>query len=187
MKKSIEKKTALFTHPVLIIGSYDEKKTPNIATVSWGGICCSEPPSVAISLRKQRHTYQNIMLNKSFTVNIPSDKYVRESDYAGIISGKNENKFETTGLTPVDSGIVNAPYIEEFPLSLLCKVINMIELGSHTQFIGEIMDILADEDIMNEDGLPDIKKSAPFIYDTLSRSYYKTGDRMISAYTIKKI
>jgi flavin reductase (DIM6/NTAB) family NADH-FMN oxidoreductase RutF len=186
MKKSIDKKTALFVHPVLIIGSYDEKRIPNIATVSWGGICCSEPPCIAISLRKQRHTYNNIIKNNCFTVNIPSDKYIRESDYVGIISGKNENKFESTGLTPVDSGIIDAPYIDEFPLSLLCKVTKSLDLGSHTQFIGEIMDILADENIMNENDLPDIAKSAPFIYDTFSRNYFKIGEKLIPAYTIKK-
>ena len=79
------------------------------------------------------------MGKKAFTINIPSENYVKEADYFGIVSGKNENKFAKTGLTPVKSDIVDAPYIREFPVNLECKIIHVIEIGLHTQFIGEVM------------------------------------------------
>ncbi|MBM2816805.1 MAG: flavin reductase domain protein, FMN-binding protein [Ignavibacteria bacterium] len=182
MKISIGKKTILFTHPVLIIGSYDMDFNPDIAAVAWGGICCSEPPSVAISLRKSRLTYENIMLNKAFTVNIPSREQVGSADYSGVYSGRDEDKFAATGLTPVNSGIVSAPYIKEYPLSMLCKLSHTIEIGIHTQFIGEILDVLVNDDILNEEGLPDISKARPIIYDSVSRSYFGIDEMISKAY-----
>lgn len=183
MKTSIAvKRTVLFTHPVFIIGSYDHQDKPNIMAVSWGGICCSEPPCVAISLRKATYTYHNIMRNQAFTLNIPSADYSAESDYVGVYSGKDEDKFKSTGLTPVNSEIVHAPYIKEFPMSLLCKVRHTFEIGLHTQFIGEILDVLADETVLNSKGMPDIDKIKPFIYNSADRSYYGIGKQIQKAF-----
>ena len=98
-------------------------------TAAWGGICCSSPPCVAISLRKATYTYGNLMSKKAFTINIPSANYVREADYFGMVSGKKEDKFAKTGLTPVRSDFVDPPYIREFPLNLECKIIQVIEIG----------------------------------------------------------
>jgi len=186
MKVQLGKKTILMAHPVLIIGSYDKDNRPNIMAVSWGGICCSDPPCIAISLRKATYSYGNIMETRAFTVNIPSEKQISEADYTGIYSGRNENKFESLNLTPVHSEYVNAPYILEFPLNHHCRVINITEIGLHTQFIGEIIETSADEEIMNGK-IPDINKVNPFIYDTASRSYYAIKEKLITAYsTLKK-
>ena len=187
MKKSIRKKTLLYSHPVFIIGTYDKNDVPNIMAVSWGGICCTTPPCIGISLREATYTYWNIMENKAFTVNIPPEKYVKEADYVGVYSGKDENKFETTGLTPVKSELVNAPYVKEFPLSMICELRDTVKIGSHTQFIGEIQDVIAEEDILNERGYPMIDNVKPFIYDSSTRSYYKIGERLSDAFVdIKK-
>ena len=97
-------------------------------------------------------------------MNIPSEKYVAEADYFGIASGKTEDKFKATGLTPVKSELVNAPYIKEFPLILECKLLHTFEIGLHTQFIGEIIDVKADEAVLAENGMPDIKKVNPILY-----------------------
>ncbi len=175
MKKSIGKDSIIHPNPVLIVGTYDEKGTPNIMNVAWGGICCSRPPCVAISLRKATYTYANIERTKSFTVNIPSVSYIKEADYVGTYSGRDENKFKTLGLTPVKSDKVNAPYIAEFPFSLECQLKQTTELGLHTQFIGEILDIKAHEEILGENGLPDIEKVKPFIYATGNMAYYEVG------------
>jgi flavin reductase (DIM6/NTAB) family NADH-FMN oxidoreductase RutF len=183
MKKSLSKKTILYTHPVFVIGSYNEKGVPNIMAVSWGGICCSEPPCVAISLRKATYSYSNIMTNKAFTVNIPPEKYLKEADYAGIYSGREQNKFEVTGLTPIKSDLVYAPYVKEFPLNLICKVKHIVDIGLHTQFIGEIVDSLADEEVLNETGLPMIEKIQPFIYNSATRTYYGVGQEIKKAYS----
>ncbi len=186
-KVSISKKTVLLIHPVLVIGSYDKNEQPNIMTASWGGICCSEPPCVAVSLRKATYTYQNLIERKAYTVNIPSIQYIEQTDYVGIYSGRNENKFDSTGLTAVKSHIVDAPYIDEFPLVLHCKIIHTIEIGLHTQFIGEIVDIQCDKYFLNNENMPDINKIQPFIYDNSSRSYYSIGDKVLKAFSSYKI
>jgi len=184
MKKSIGPRTLLQPNPVLIVGSYDPDGRANMMTVAWGGICCSKPPCAAISLRQATYTYGNIQHSKAFTINIPSTSFVKEADYVGIYSGKQENKFESLGLTPVKSDVVNAPCVEEFPVVLECEVLKVVEIGLHTQFIGEIKDIKAEESILAENGLPDITKVQPFIYNSAGQDYYALGDFLGKAYTV---
>lgn len=140
MKKSIGAKTIVYPTPVFIVGTYDESGKPNAMNVAWGGISCSSPPCVSISVREATYTHGNIVNKKAFTVNIPSENYIREADYFGIASGKNGDKFAATGLTPVKSELVDAPYIKEFPLALECKLVNATEIGLCTSFTGEILD-----------------------------------------------
>ena len=184
MKTSIGPRAIIQPNPVLIVGSYDQNDRPNIMAVAWGGICCSKPPCAAISLRQATYTYGNIQHSRAFTINIPSTSFVKETDYVGIYSGKNEDKFKALGLTPVKSDVVNAPYVKEFPVVLECEVLKVVEIGLHTQFIGEIKDIKADENILAEDGLPDIEKVQPFIYDSAGPRYFALGDFLGKAYTI---
>jgi len=184
MKKSIGPQTIIQPNPVLIIGSYDQNGQANMMAVAWGGICCSKPPCAAISLRQATHTYGNIQHHKAYTINIPSTSFVKEADYVGIYSGKNENKFKTLGLTPVKSDVVNAPYVKEFPVALECEVLKIVEIGLHTQFIGEIKDIKADESILAENGLPDIAKVQPFIYNSAGSDYYALGEFLGKAYSV---
>jgi flavin reductase (DIM6/NTAB) family NADH-FMN oxidoreductase RutF len=186
MKKSIGANTIVYPTPVLIVGTYDATGKPNVMAVAWGGICCSDPPCVAIALRKATYTYGNIVLQKAFTVSIPSEKHARAADYFGIASGKNVNKFDVSGLTPVKSALVNAPYIEEFPLVLECKLIHQVEIGLHTQFIGEILDIKAEEGVLDEKGMPDIEKVRPFFYDPGVYAYYRIGEFLGEAFSIGK-
>ena len=184
MKKSLGARTLVSPTPVWVIGSYDKDSKPNVMTAAWVGICCSKPPSVAISLRKATYTYSNIVERKAFTVNIPSEKYVREADYFGIASGKDVDKFLATGLTPVKSELVDAPYVQEFPLVLECKVTHTIEIGLHTQFIGEILDVKIDEAMLGEKGLPDIEKIKPFLFSPEVRTYHKVGEYLGQAFSI---
>ncbi len=147
MKMSLGIGPLIFPTPAWVVGTYDKEGKPNAMTTAWGGICCSKPPCVGVSLQKIRYSYENIMARKAFTVNVPSETYVKEVDYFGVVSGRKVDKFAATGLTPVKSNLVDAPYIEEFPLVLECRVIHTIEIGLHTQFIGEIMDIKAEESV----------------------------------------
>ena len=186
MKKSLGAKTLLFPTPVLIVCSYDAKGVPNAMNVAWGGIACSEPPCVTISVRDQRKTYENIMLKKAFTVNIPSEKHIKEADYVGIVSGKTEDKFKTTGLTPVKSDLVDAPYIMDFPFVLECALKEFHKLGTHTQFIGEIKDVKVDESVLNAKGFPDVAKMKAFMFDPNTSSYYGTGKFLGQAFSIGK-
>lgn len=184
MKKSLGARTLVYPAPVFIVGTYDKAGKPNAAAVAWGGICCSKPPCVAISLRKATYSYGNIVEQEAFTVNIPSADYVREADYFGIASGRNEDKFSRSGLTPVKSGLVNAPYIKEFPVVLECRVLHTIEIGLHTQFIGEIMDVKADGECMGANGLPDLERVRPFIFLPEHRRYRLVGGDAGEAFSI---
>jgi flavin reductase (DIM6/NTAB) family NADH-FMN oxidoreductase RutF len=183
-KISIGPRALTYPNPVLVVCTYDEKNNPNMMTASWIGVCCSEPPCIAVSIRKQRKTFSNIELKKAFTINIPSTKYVREVDYAGIYSGTDRNKFEILNLTEVKAEFVDAPYILEFPVILECELIKSIDLGSHTQFIGKILDIKADTNITSDKKAPSVLDVLPFVYDSGTRSYYSIGEFIGEAYKI---
>jgi flavin reductase (DIM6/NTAB) family NADH-FMN oxidoreductase RutF len=174
-KKSLGARSVLLPTPVWVIGSYDKEGKSNVMTSAWVGICCSKPACVATSLRKATYTFGNIMERKAFTVNIPSESFAEEVAYFGSVSGRDVDKFSTTGLTPVKSDLVDAPYIKEFPLVIECKLLQTIELGSHTMFIGEIMDVKANKTVLGEDGLPDMKKLKPFVFAPGSSGFYRAG------------
>lgn len=186
MKISLGPKTTAYPSPVWIIGTYDNTGKPNIASVAWGGICCSQPPCATISLRKATYTYDCIMGKKAYTINIPSVKYLKEADYAGIVSGRDTNKFADTGLTAVRSELVDAPYIEEFAVIIECRLLHSFEIGLHTQFIGEILDVKADDTVMGEKGMPDILKIKSLLYDHGTTSYYNIGEFAGKAFSIGK-
>jgi flavin reductase (DIM6/NTAB) family NADH-FMN oxidoreductase RutF len=184
MKKSLGAETIVPTTPVWVVGTYNQEGKPNVMTAAWGGICCSKPPCVYVSLREATYTYSNIMKRKAFTVSIPSEKYAKEADYFGIASGKKVDKFKATGLTPVKSDLVDAPYVEEFPLVLECKVIKIVEIGLHIEFIGEIMDVKADSSVLSEKNLPDIEKVKPIIWNISGMTYHKVGNSVGKSFSI---
>ena len=186
MKRSLGAKTIIYPTPVFVVGTYDKVGRPNIMTAAWGGICCSKPPCLSVSLRKATYTYGNIMEQQAFTISIPSEDHAKLADYCGLVSGKSHDKFADTGLTPVKSDLVNAPYIEEFPLILECKVVDTFEIGLHTQFVGEIMDVKADEGILGEKGLPEIEKVKPILFAPENLNYYGVGRHLGKAFSIGK-
>ncbi|MDD5223581.1 MAG: flavin reductase family protein [bacterium] len=184
MKKSLGAKTLIYPTPVWVVGTYDKSGKANVMTAAWAGICCSQPPCVAVSLRKATYTHGNIVERKAFTINVPSETQVRQADYFGIVSGKTKNKFAATGLTPVKSDLVDAPYVEEFPLVLECRLAHTFELGLHTQFVGEIVDIKASESVLGKDGSLEIKKVKPVIFAPESGNYYGVGKHLGKAFSI---
>ncbi len=184
MKKSIGAKTIVFPTPVFIIGTYDKSGKPNAMAVAWGGICCSEPPCVSISLREATYTYGNILERRAFTISIPSEKYIKEADYFGIVSGRTEDKFSSTGLTPVRSELVDAPYIKEFPFILECNLLQSVKIGLHTLFIGQIKDAKADEEVLVKGVFPNIEKIKPMIFNPANRTYYGIGKYLSNAFSI---
>ena len=186
MKKSIGAKTFLPITPVLIVGSYDDKCQANLMACAWGGICCSKPPCVNISLRKATYSYHNIVFRKAFTVNILFSDQAEKVDFYGIVSGRDHNKFEQTGITPVKSDIVDAPYGKEFPVVLECKVIHQIEIGLHTEFIGEIMDIKIENDLLDENDKILVNKLHPILYIPEIREYYARGEYLGKAHSMGK-
>jgi len=186
MKKSIGARTLVYPTPAFVIGTYDKDGRPNAMTAAWAGICCSKPPCVGVSLRKARYSYGNIVARKAFTVNVPSEKYVKETDYFGIATGRKKDKFAATGLTPVKSDLVDAPFIKEFPFALECRLLDTIDIGVHVQFIGEIIDIKADETVLNDQGVPDIECTQPILYAPEINAYYGVGKFLGKAFSIGK-
>jgi len=186
MKESIGAKTQLFPTPVLMIGTYDQAGKPNLMVAAWGGICCSQPPCIAVSLRKATYSYNCIVERKVFTVGIACENKMAEADYCGIASGRDVDKFAATALTPVKSELVDAPYAEEFPVVLECRLLHTIEIGLHTQFIGEIIDVKGDPDVIGEDGHLDIMKIKPLIFDTSNKGYHSVGPCLGKAFSIGK-
>lgn len=186
MKKSLGARTLLFPTPVLMVGTYDQSGKPNLMNAAWGGICCSQPPCVAVSLRKATYSWAAIVERKAFTVGIACESRMVEADYVGIASGREVDKFAVTGLTPVRSELVDAPYAAEFPVVLECRLLQIVEIGLHTQFIGEIVDVKADTDVLGEDGQPDIMRIKPLIYDTSQKGYHCVGPLLGRAFTVGK-
>ena len=186
MKKSLGAKTILYPTPVLVVGSYDADGKANIMTAAWGGVACSKPPCVAVSMRAATASHGNVMARKAFTISLPGEANAAQADYAGIVSGRDHDKFAEMGLTAVASDLVDAPYVGEFPLVLECKVVAVHELGLHTQFIGEILDVKADESVLTAAGGIDLEQLKPILYAIDARSYYGIGDLVGKAYTIGK-
>ena len=186
MNKSLGPKTLIYPAPVLVVGTYDKAGKPNVMTASWGGICCSQPPCVAISLRKVTQSHANILAREAFTISIPSEKHVKEVDYFGLMSGRTTDKFAGTKLTPVKSKLVDAPYVKEFPLVLECKLIHVAELGIHTQFVGEVIDCKADESIIGAGGAIDIKKLKPMVFTPDTQEYYGIGKHVGKVFSAGK-
>jgi flavin reductase (DIM6/NTAB) family NADH-FMN oxidoreductase RutF len=184
MKKSIGAITMAFPTPTWVVGTYDSEGKPNVMTAAWGGICCSNPPCVGVSLREATYTYGAIMERKAFTVNVPSEAHTAEADFFGIASGRNVDKFAVSGLTPVRSDLVDAPYVKEFPLALECKLLNVNKIGLHTHFVGEILDVKADESMLGENGLPDIEKVKPIIFSPFVHTYHGVGKLLGKAFSI---
>lgn len=186
MKQSIGAKTLAMPCPVWLVGTYDAAGKANFMTVAWGGICCSQPPCVTVSLRKATHSYAAIEARKAFTVSIPSETEVAQADFGGIASGRDTDKFAACGWTAVRSDLVDAPFIAEAPLVVECRLVQSVELGLHTQFVGEIVDVKAEEAVLGAKGYPDITKVKPFVWDSAHRRYFGLGAPLGTAWEIGK-
>ncbi len=172
--------------PVWVIGTYDKEGKPNVMTAAWGGICCSKPPCLTVSLRSATYSYSALMERKAYTVNIPTKKQIAQADYFGMASGRDFNKLNTAGMTTSPSTSVDAPLVNEMPLNIECKIVGVHELGLHTQFIGEIVDIKADDSILT-DGIPDMAKLEPVIFCPELRTYHGLGAFLGNAFSVGKV
>jgi len=186
VKQSLGAKTLIYPTPVLVVGSYHAAGRPNVMTAAWGGIACSKPPCVSVSLRAATATHGNIIARKAFTISLPSGAQAAAADYFGLVSGRDADKFAATGLTPVAAEFVDAPCVAEFPLVVECAVVHVHELGLHTQFIGEIKDVKIDEACLDADGHIDIGKLEPIAHAFEAGGYFALGARIGPALSIGK-
>jgi flavin reductase (DIM6/NTAB) family NADH-FMN oxidoreductase RutF len=183
MKNSIGAQTIIFPTPVLIVGTYDKDGNPDAMNAAWGGIASSVPPTIAISVRHERKTWENLEVTKVFTINIPGTQHLVEADYLGIVSGKDADKFAAANLTAEKGKSVNAPLIKEFPLNLECRVTHTVEVGTHVHILGEILDVWIDEAYTDEKGRPDAAKIKPFVFDPANNNYNAIGDVVGKAFS----
>jgi len=137
--------TMIYPLPAVLVSSGSEEKEYNLMTVSWVGTICSNPPMCYISLRPERHSYPIIKKNMEFVLNLTTKSMAYATDWCGVRSGKDYNKFREMNLTPGKASIVKAPTVEESPLSIECRVREVLSLGSHDMFIADVVNVLADE------------------------------------------
>ena len=175
MKKDWKPGTLLYPLPAVIVSVGKEENEYNLLTVSWTGTICSEPPTCYISVRPERYSYPVLKKNKEFVINLTSTKMAYATDWVGVRSGKNFNKFKEMRLTPAKAHVVDAPYIEESPLCIECRVKDIIPLGTHDMFISEVVNILADEQFIHpKTGAFDMKKAGLLVY--VHGKYYGLGE-----------
>lgn len=186
MKKSLGPQILVYPTPVFLVGTFDENGQPNIMNAAWGGVCCSEPPCVAVSVRPGRHTFAGLLKHKAFSINIPSASQIAEADLTGIASGASLNKFESCEWTAVPSDLVQAPYVQECPVTIELELAHAFNLGTHTLFIGEIKDTKIAEHCLDDAGKPDILKVQPMLFDTGQKNYHAVGAMLGKAYNIGK-
>ena len=181
MKKNLNVQTAIFPMPVLMIATYDENKNVDVMNAAWGGIC--DYTMLAINIDEEHKTTANMYLNKAFTVSIATVDTVKESDYFGIVSANDDkNKFLNSGFHAIESKNVNAPIIEEYPLTIECVVKEFQNQPYGLRILGEIKNVIADENILDDEGNIDVLKLNPIMFDTFKSGYYSVGKKVGNAF-----
>jgi flavin reductase (DIM6/NTAB) family NADH-FMN oxidoreductase RutF len=177
-RKELKPSNALYPTPVVLVTSVDENGKPNIITLAWAANICSVPPQVGISIGPQRYSNSLIRKIREFAVNIPTSDILRETDYCGVVSGKKADKFKDTGLTPIKAAKVKPPIIKQCPVSIECNVKNIINIGSHDLFIGEVVAIEVDEGVLDQRKNIDFRKLKSITWSPLSGDYYSVGEKL---------
>ena len=184
MKKDIGVIPAVYPLPVLMIGTYDENGVPDVMNAAWGTVCDMDKIALCIEGHK---TNENIAKTKAFTVALADAAHIKAADYFGIASAKKTpDKFARTGLTAVKSARVNAPVIEEFPLTMECKLVEEVETENLQMTVGRIVNVLADEAVLDEAGNVDAAKLNALLYDHFGKCYRVTGERAGGAWNAGK-
>ena len=175
----------LYPVPAVMISCQEKGKRPNIITVAWVGTICSDPVMVSISVRKERFSHDIIKNSGEFVINLVTEELAYATDYCGVKSGKNTDKFKDMKLTPISIEGVSAPAIAESPLSLACKVKEIKELGSHDMFIAEVVSVTVDEKYMNKNGKFELNSSKLVAYS--HGEYFGLGKKIGKfGYSVKK-
>lgn len=182
MRKNFTDFAAFFPQPVLIIGTYDQEGTPNAMNVGWGGMCGSKYVSIHIS--HDHKTTENILLKRAFTMSFADQAHMVEADYFGLAKGHQVNKIEKVGFHGVKGDYVDAPIFEELPLTLECKVVEIRDIRGELEVVGEVVNMSADESILDEEGRVDADRLHPLSYDRVKRVYRILGGEVGRAYSV---
>ena len=154
----------LYPLPAVMVSVADGKGEDDIITVAWTGTICTNPPMVYISVRPERHSYHMIKETGEFVINLTTEKLAKATDFCGVRSGRDVDKFKETGLTREKADIVSAPMIQESPVSIECRVKEIKELGSHHMFLADVVAVHADEHYMDENNRFDLNLAKPLVY-----------------------
>lgn len=175
----------LYPLPVVMVSVADKEGKANIITIAWAGTICSDPAMVSISVRPERYSYNILKDTKEFVINLTTRELAYATDYCGVKSGRDVDKFAEMKLTPGKASIVKAPLIEESPVNIECKVTEIIPLGTHDMFLAEVVAVHADEKYKNEKGKFCFEKADPILYS--HGDYFTFGEKVGSfGYSVRK-
>lgn len=166
----------LYPLPAVMVSCQEEGKLPNIITVAWTGTVCTNPPMVYISVRPERYSYDIIKNSREFVINLTTKELAFATDFCGVRSGRDVDKFKEMNLTPIGSETVKAPGILESPVNIECQVREIRELGSHSMFLAEVTGVRVDKKYMDEKGRFDLSQARPLIYS--HGEYFEPGKRL---------
>ena len=183
MLKDLGPLPAGFPMPVLMVATYGEDGTIDVMNVAWGGICGMD--KIALNLATERKTLKNINARKAFTVALADLAHIKEADFLGTASGNTmPDKFERTGLHAVKSSRVDAPVIEDFPVTMECELAEVRDCFGEMRVVGTIVNVLAKEEVLDEKGKVDVKKINAVMFDQFRNAYYTVGEYAGQAWRI---
>lgn len=175
----------LYPLPVVMVSCTDGAHKDNIITVAWAGTVCTNPPMITISIRPERYSYELIKKTKEFVINLTTEKLAKATDFCGVRSGRDIDKFTTLNLTKEKGDHVEAPMIAEAPVNIECKVRDIIKLGSHDMFLADVVAVHVDKELINEKGKFELNQSNPIVYS--HGEYYGIGTLLGTfGYSVKK-
>lgn len=184
-KQSWKPGNMLYPVPAVLVSCRDKEGNDNVLTIAWAGTICSDPAMLSISVRKERHSYKMIKESGEFVVNLTTKELARATDYCGVRSGREEDKFAAAGLTKGEAEKINAPIIMESPVNIECKVTQVLELGSHDMFLAEVVNVQISDEYMDEKGAFHLGDTDLMAYS--HGEYYELGKKIGTfGYSVKK-
>ena len=166
----------LYPLPAVLVSCQGKDGNPNLITIGWVGTICSDPAMVSISVRPERYSYHMLKETGEFVINLTTEELLRATDYCGVVSGRDENKWEKMNLTPIPSEKISVPAVAESPVNLECKVTDIVQLGSHDMFIADIVEVNVDEKLLDKNGKLHLDKANLMAYS--HGEYFELGKKI---------
>lgn len=176
MKEIWKAGNMLYPIPAVMVTVSDKEGNDNVLTIGWTGTVCTDPAMVYISVRPSRHSYRMLNETGEFVINLTTKELAFATDYCGVKSGRDEDKFKATGLTKEKAQYVGAPLIKESPVNIECRVTDVIPYGSHDMFVAKVLCVHADKKYMDEKGKFDLEKAEPLMYS--HGQYFCIGQKL---------
>ena len=184
-KQSWKPGNMLYPVPAVLVSCRDKEGRDNVLTIAWAGTICSDPAMLSISVRKERHSYKMIKESGVFVVNLTTKDLVKATDYCGVKSGRDEDKFAAMGLSRGEAERINAPIIMESPVNIECRVTQVLELGSHDMFLAEVVNVQISDEYMDEKGGFHLNDAGLLAYS--HGEYYELGEKLGTfGYSVRK-